>query len=91
MAKLKRQVVGSVCKATEEAKKKNPNAVDYIKMRESGKIYRLESPAYQLKSLEEAVTAGKLSEEVAGKVRERIEKIPDWVRFELVELVEDKG
>ncbi len=89
MARMKRRVVGSICKPTDEAKKKNPNAVDYIKMRDGGKIYRLESPAYQLKSLEDAVAAGKLSEDVANSVRERIEKIPSWVRFELVELVEE--
>lgn len=84
MAKLKRQVVGSVCKAKETGKP------DYIKMRESGKIYRLESATFQSKSLEDAVASGKLSEEIAEKVRERISKIPEWVRFELVELVENK-
>ena len=80
--KKKRQVVGSVCKS------KDPAQVDYIKMRDSGKIYRLESQAYQLKSLEAAVAAGKLTEDVAEKVRERINKIPTWIRFELVELVD---
>lgn len=83
MAKLKRQVVGSVYKAKEAGK------VDYVKMRD-GKTYRLESAAYQLKSLEDAVAAGKLSEDIADKVRERIQKIPEFVRFELVELVEQK-
>lgn len=84
MAKLKRSVVGSVYKAKEAGK------VDYIKMRDTGKTYRLESAAYQLKSLEDAVAAGKLSDDVAEKVRERIQKIPEFVRFELVELVEQK-
>lgn len=80
--KLKRQVVGSVCKPKQEGQ------VDYIKMRD-GKIYRLESAKYQLSQLENAVSQGKLSEEIAEKVRERIGKIPEWVRFELVELVEE--
>lgn len=79
--KKKRQVVGSVCKSKDEGQ------VDYIKMRD-GKIYRLESPAFQLKSLENAVAQGKLSEDIAEKVRERIGKIPSWIRFELVELVD---
>lgn len=83
MAKLKRVVVGSVCKA------KDPTKVDYVKMRD-GKIYRLESKAYQLKSLEDAVAAGKLSDDIAEKVRDRLNKFPDFVRFELVELVENK-
>ena len=59
-------------------------------MRESGKTFRLESAKYQLESLERAVSAGKLSEDVADKVRERIEKIPPYVLFELVELVEQE-
>lgn len=80
--KLKRNVVGSVCKA------KDPTQPDYIKMRDTGKIYRLESAKYQLASLEKAVAEGKLGEEIGEKVRERISKIPEWVRFELVELVE---
>jgi hypothetical protein len=79
--KLKRQVVGSVLKSKD-------GGPDYIKMRESGKIYRLESAKQQLASLEKAVSEGKLSEDIAGKVRERIEKIPEFVRFELVELVD---
>lgn len=80
--KLKRQVVGSVYKA------KDPAQVDYIKMREGDKYYRLESPKYQLDQLEKAVAAGKLTEDIAEKVRERISKIPEYVRFELVELIE---
>lgn len=81
--KLKRQVVGSVCKSKD-------GGPDYIKMRDSGKVYRLESAKQQLDNLEKAVSEGKLSEDIAGKVRERIEKIPSWVRFELVELVEQQ-
>lgn len=82
MAKKKRQVVGSVCKS------KNEGEPDYIKMRDGGKVYRLESPKYQLANLEKAVSEGKLSEDIAQKVRERISKIPSWVRFEMVELVD---
>ena len=91
MAKLKRNVVGSVYKPKPDPAtgKPKPNSVDYIKMRD-GKTYRLESAAYQLKSLEDAVKAGKLSEDVAEQVRERINKTPDFVRFEIVELVEQK-
>lgn len=81
--KLRRQVVGSVCKSKD-------GGPDYIKMRDSGKVYRLESAKQQLDNLEKAVAEGKLSEDIATKVRERIEKIPAWVRFELVELVEQQ-
>ena len=83
MAKLKRQQVGSFCKSKDDEKP------PYIKMRD-GKIYRVESAKFQLKSLEDAVAQGKLSEEVAEKVRDRISKIPVWVLGEVVELVENK-
>jgi len=83
MAKAKRSVVGSVCKSKDLGKP------DYIKVRDDmslrkGQILRLESKKYQLDSLQNAVTAGKLSSELGEKIRERIEKIPDWVRFEIV-------
>lgn len=83
MAKAKRSVVGSVCKSKDTGKP------DYIKVRDDmslrkGQILRLESKKYQLDSLQNAVSAGKLSSELGEKIRERIEKIPDWVRFEIV-------
>jgi hypothetical protein len=83
MAKAKRSVVGSVCKSKDSGKP------DYIKIRDDmslkkGQILRLESKKYQLESLQGAVSAGKLSSELGEKIRERIEKIPDWVRFEIV-------
>jgi hypothetical protein len=80
MAKKKRNVVGSVLKSKD-------GGPDYIKMKD-GKVYRLESKKAQLESLEAALAAGKLSEEVGEKVRERINKTPDFVRFEIVELVD---
>ena len=82
MAKLKRVSVGSVLKSKEAGKP------DYIKMRD-GKIYRLESQKTQLESLEKAVAEGKLTGEVAESIRERINKIPAFVRFEIIELVEE--
>lgn len=84
MAKFKRQQVASFCKS------KDDNNPPYIKFRD-GKIYRVESAKFQLKSLEKAVSDGKLTEEVASQIRERISKIPEWVLGEVVELVENKG
>lgn len=80
MSKKRRNVVGSVLKAKD-------GGPDYIKMRD-GKIYRLESQKQQLASLEDAVAKGKLSPEIAEKAKERIDKIPPFVRFEIVELVD---
>jgi hypothetical protein len=83
MAKLKRNQVASFCKSKDE------NSPPYIKFRD-GKIYRVESAKFQLKSLEQAVAAGKLPEDVAEKIRERINKIPDFVLAEIIELVPNK-
>lgn len=82
MAK-KRKVIGSVCKAKEAGE------MDYIKIRDDvmfkkGASIRLESKKSQLENLEKSVNAGKLSGEIVESIRERINKTPDWVRFELV-------
>ncbi len=80
MPKLKRTQVASFCKSKDE------NSPPYIKFRD-GKVYRVESAKYQLKSLEKAVAEGKLTGEVADSIRERIEKIPEFVLGEVIELV----
>lgn len=96
MAKLKRITVGSICKSKENGK---PN---YFKVRgdtreafaqallamdpEKGGSLRLESKSFQLSSLSDAVSSGKLSAEMAKKVEERINKIPDYVLAEAIVL-----
>lgn len=74
----KRQVIASVVKS------QDPSKPDYIKMRDTGECFSLESPKQQREKLEEAVKNGKITEEYAQKVRERLDKIPDFVRFEVV-------
>lgn len=51
-----------------------------------GDYLNLETKAEQLKNLNEAASAGKISEANAEKARERIEKIPDFVIFEVYQL-----
>lgn len=85
MAKYKRTVVGSVCKQKEDPSK------FYLKIRDDvkflkGTMLSLESKKQQLESLKSAVAAGKLSDDVAEKVEERINKIPEWVMFEVVQV-----
>ena len=80
MAKKRRNVVGSVLKSKD-------GGADYIKMRD-GKIYKLESKKQQLDSLSKAHSEGKLTGDIVESIRERIEKIPDFVRFEIIELVD---
>lgn len=84
MAKYKREVIGSVVKGKD-------GKPDYIKVRSDvklsqGEFLNLESKSQQASSLEKAVADGKLSEEIADSIRERIEKIPEFVRFEIVRL-----
>jgi len=95
MAKSKRTVVGSVCKSKDSGKP------DYLVLRgntadelakalmrtdkSKGLSLKLESKKFQMESLDQAVSSGKLSGELAEKIKsERIAKIPDWVRFEVV-------
>ena len=94
MAKYTRTVVGSVMKNKDSSKP------DYIRLRgdtakalaqvlmkadnKTGQILNLESRKFQEQSLDEAVKAGKLSEDVAAKRRESIAKTPDYVRFSII-------
>lgn len=87
MAKLRREKVGQVMKSKDNSKP------DYIKFErdvaiKAGDIVRLETKKFQLESLQSAVAAGKLSGEQAEKAKERIERIPDFVRGELIVLRE---
>jgi hypothetical protein len=91
--KAKRTVVGSVIKSNDKSR---PNYIKF-NLRNSGGVLTLkdgqtlsvESKNYQLESLEKAVSAGKLSEEIGEKIRTRIEKIPDFVLGEVILI--DKG
>jgi hypothetical protein len=87
MAKKMRKVIGSVVKSSD------PSKPDYIKISQDvvlqkGQYLNLESKKQQLQSLEQAVSNGKLSRETADKIQEKIEKIPDFVRFEISVLVD---
>lgn len=84
--KYSRQTIGSVMKSKTGSK--------YIKINlgkdggsvtlNQGDILSVESKAEQLASLDGAVDSGKLSTEIADKVRERINKIPEFVIAEVV-------
>lgn len=79
---MARREIGNVCK------NKDPSKANYIQIRkdlkepivlQAGDFLGVESKAFQLKSLEGAIAAGKISGEAAEKARERINKIADWV------------
>lgn len=82
--KYSRTVVGSVLKSKDASKP------DYIKVKDNvslkaGQVLRLESKKFKLSSLDEAVKAGRMSEELAAKRREAIEKNhPEFVRFDII-------
>ena len=92
MAKLTRKSVGSLYKS------KDPTKPNYIKINskdpitlQPGQIIRAESQKFQLSSLEDAISQGKLSGEIAEKIRDRVNKIPEFVIAELVILEEVKS
>lgn len=93
MAKKRKVIIGSVIKGRQDEATGKLKA-DYIKVNgehtlRDGQYLNLENKEYQLKSLEDAVSAGKLSEEVATKIRANIERIPDFVRFQITTLIDE--
>lgn len=84
MAKKRKTVIGSVVKGRD-------GKPDYIKVRgthvlKDGQFLNLETKDAQLASAEAAFVAKKLSAEVLGKIKDRVGKIPDFVRFEVTTL-----
>lgn len=89
MAKWNKTVVGSVIKSKDKSKP------DYVKFKtnvsfKEGDTLSLETKAFKLSSLQEGVQAGRLNEELAAKIRETIEKMPDFVRGDLVRLTKNE-
>lgn len=85
MAKWKREVIGSFMKNKDE------NKAPYIKFKadvsfKEGDYVSLENKKFRLSSLEQTLAAGKISEETAAKIRENIEKMPDFVIAEVVQV-----
>lgn len=81
----KRVFVGSVL-----ASKDNPKEF-YIKVKTSvtlveGQTLRLESKEQQIAGITRAESEGKVTAEMANDIRARAEKIPDFVKFEIIML-----
>ena len=78
----KRTTVGEIKKDKNDPKK------SYLELKEAIEpgFFNLESPKDQLASLEEAFANEKISEEIYNKQKERIEKIPDFVRFQMIKV-----
>lgn len=92
MAKWSRTKVGEVVKGkvdTDQEGNVISRKPDYIKIYQDvtlrkGQFLNLETVADQKKSAEEANKAGKLVGENFEKVMGRLNKIPDFIRFEIV-------
>ena len=89
---VKRTVIGSLMKSKDEKKS------DYIQIDkrltspivlQPGQTISFESKAFKLKSLQAAGASGKLTGELLEKLLEQANKMPDFVRGELV-LLSDK-
>jgi len=94
MAKWSRTKVGEVIKGKVE-KDAEGNVIkrdpDYIKVYQDvvlkkGDYLNLETKDEQIKSVNKAKENGKLDEEMTNKILERLNKIPDFVRFEIVQV-----
>lgn len=84
----KRFQIGSVLKS------KDASQPDYIKINEDvtlkkGDILNLESKKSKLASLEKNIENGKLSGDLADKIREGIENMKEFVRFDIVKVTKD--
>lgn len=89
----KRTKIGSVLKSKVEDGDTSPKP-DYIKidtdvMLKKGDTLSLESKKSKLASLEKNIENGKLSGDLADKIREGIEKMPEFVRFEIIKVTRD--
>ena len=91
MGKYKRLVVGTAWKANDKARtpsiKFNLAYHGGTLTLKDGQYLNIESKQFQLASLDEAVKAGRLTEENANKARERANKIPDSALGEVILLV----
>lgn len=85
MAKKTYTTVGSICKPKD-------GGSPYIQIRKdlktpvvlkAGDSLQLRSPKFQKESLEKAVKENKISPDFAQKQFERLEKIPEYVLFEI--------
>jgi hypothetical protein len=84
---MSRQVVGSVRKGTD-------GRADYIKFTtdlviKQGDCLNLEDKETQLENIKYAVEKGKLSAEMAEKITAKVEKMPDFIRFEITKSVKN--
>lgn len=81
--KYRRTVVGSIVK-NKEAGKPDYMTVAQDYALKKGDYLNLESKKSQLEGIEQAVANGKMSADIAAQAKERINKIPDFVRFQVV-------
>jgi hypothetical protein len=86
---MARELVGKVLKGKD--RDDGTKAPPYIKIEKDfslkkGDFLNLESKAEQLKSLNFAVSKDKISADLGEKIKERIEKIPDFVLFEIIKV-----
>lgn len=84
---MPRLTIGSVNKPKDPLKPKYIQISKNLKepvVLHPGQFINVESKADQLANLDKSVASGRLSPEQADKIRDRVNKIPDWVLAELV-------
>ena len=88
MAKWQRLNIGDVL-ADKEDKSKSYIKINNDVTLKAGDYLNLESKKDQLDGITKAFEMGKVSEEVFESAKNRIEKIPDFVRFSIVKLTKN--
>lgn len=85
MAKTKRTVIGSVLRHKDDPKKSYIKIKNEVRLK-AGQILQLQSKKQQLDNLRVAVESGKMSADMASEIGERLERVPDFVLFEVIAL-----
>lgn len=90
MARWKRETVGEVKASPDDAKS------FYVKFTsdavfKAGDTVSLQSKQQQIDSAKSAYENGKLSEEMFEKITERVNNIPEFVKFQVVRLTKEEA
>ena len=86
--KYSRTVVGSIVKSKDTTKPDYVTVANDIVLKK-GQYLNLESKTFQLSGIDKAVADGKMSAEIGTAAKERINKIPDFVRFQIVQVTKN--
>lgn len=89
MAKKQYKQIGAIFKSKEAGKPDYVKIGDKDVLLKAGSYLNLESKASRIAGIEAAVAAKKMSTETAESLKASANKMPDFIRFNLVQVVEE--